>query len=222
MGAVMATEPRGANNVLNIEKGQKWQGLADEQRDPRFASFKSVQFCLRAGARILLAYKARDITTVAGMIATWAPPSDNNPTAIYAANVAQAMGVGVNDEIDIDQCGLMLPALKAMARQESGYTADDSVFLEAMRMAGVHDVKPKPLARSNQVLAAAGSAVLSGGAAIASMNDTVVAPVTKALAPYAQQNHHVGQVIGILAGIGAALAALAVVLRYFQQKRTGQ
>ncbi len=54
--------PRGIrnNNPLNIERSKsKWQGLAEHQRDPRFAQFKSMTWGIRAAFKTLQSYRTK-------------------------------------------------------------------------------------------------------------------------------------------------------------------
>jgi hypothetical protein len=156
------------NNPGDLERdGDNWQGMAPDQPDPRFVKFKTPQYGFRALARTLMTYQSRyGLNTVGKIIARWAPPSDNNPTAAYAAMVAHECGVGVDDEIDVDSVAVMLPMCRAIAREESGLPAPwpDSVILEGVHMAGVVDAPPKPLAKQGSfVTKAAGT----GGVGIA-------------------------------------------------------
>lgn len=218
-------DPRGLRNRNpgNIRHGAvTWQGAAKEQPDPAFVTFTSDQFGIRALAKVLLTYQnQRDLDTVRKIIGRWAPPNEND-TEAYVAAVANGMAVGPDQPLDIDAVGMMLPLVKAIIAHENGAQPySDAVLMEGLRMAGVSDAKPKPLISSKQFLTSIGSVATSGGVAAVALNDSVVAPVSRALAPYADHNSHVGAIIATLAGVSAALAASAVIFNLLQRKATG-
>lgn len=158
------------NNPLNIRiSSARWQGMADTQPDPAFVAFRSNEFCIRAGERILLSYQARGLNTIAKMIAAWAPPSDNNPTDAYIANVARACDADKDAPIDVDTVAMAFPMLKAMIRQEQGSDCvPDAVIMDGLRLAGVSDIEPKPIAKSKTMIS---TVVTGGGAAVAAVSE---------------------------------------------------
>lgn len=166
----MTKKPRGIrnNNPGNIRHGKdRWQGMADEQPDLAFITFKSTEYGIRAMARILLNYERRGDDTIGEIISRWAPPSENDTNA-YVQAVANACGVDSNDILDLDQCEVMLPLIKAIIRHENGMLPySDRVILDGMRMAGVYDAKPAPLAKQPAVqattVATIGGAVAGAG-----------------------------------------------------------
>lgn len=108
------------NNAGNIRKGHSpWQGMAANQTDSAFVVFKAPEWGIRALGRTLLTYESKHgLNTVGGLISRWAPPSDNNPTAAYAAGVARALGVNVGQAINVRD---HLPELiKAIIKHENG------------------------------------------------------------------------------------------------------
>ena len=127
------------NNPLNIEKGEKWDGLANTQPDERFTTFKDTEHGVRAAARILNTYREDyDINTLSGIINRWAPPNEND-TKAYTKNVSEWSGVPINKEIIAGNNTTTKSILKAMARQENGRDAaneiDDSVYDRALEIA---------------------------------------------------------------------------------------
>ena len=70
------TLPRGIrnHNPGNLEKGDPWQGLADDQSaDPRFAVFEAPEWGIRAIARLLITYRDKHgVNTVNGVVNRWA------------------------------------------------------------------------------------------------------------------------------------------------------
>lgn len=127
------------NNPLNIEKGDDWQGLADEQTDSRFCTFKTPEYGFRAAAKILMGYQARyHCLTVRKMVDRWAPPIENDTDA-YVRAVANAMGIGPDVPTSLKhQPELFRDMLRAMCVHENGSCPyDDSVIEEGMSLAGV-------------------------------------------------------------------------------------
>lgn len=99
-------EPRGIrnNNPGNIEyTGVAWKGLANPPSDGRFIRFVDPVWGLRALARVLINYRRlHGIDTVRGIINRWAPSFENNTTA-YMSHVADYLGVGVDEKINIEE-----------------------------------------------------------------------------------------------------------------------
>ena len=110
--------PRGIrnNNPGNIEHGDNWDGLAEEQPDPRFCSFVSPDYGIRAMCRIWFSYSARMELTVENVVSTWAPPHEN-PTEHYIANIRKW---AQRDVIDLTDAESLAMFARAFARQENG------------------------------------------------------------------------------------------------------
>ena len=88
--------------------GVTWEGEnPDQSGDDSFVVFLTVEYGIRAIARILTSYAKRGLNTVQGIIARWAPPGDNN-TAAYVAAVCLECGVDPTAPIDVQQT---LPSL---------------------------------------------------------------------------------------------------------------
>lgn len=125
-----ASDPRGIknNNPGNIKKSSaRWKGLAslDEMLDFQrsetvFCVFKAPQWGIRAMTKNLMSYQMRGLRTVAAMIGTWAPPSDDNPTTVYAQTVANRMGIAVDAEFDFSEYQRSRPMIEAIIRFENG------------------------------------------------------------------------------------------------------
>jgi len=121
-GGSMARLPRGIRNrnPLNIELGAPWKGLSGRQTDGRFAQFDSHLHGIRAAARVLRNYqRLHGLRTVRQVIGRWAPPVEND-TGSYARAVASAMGVGLDQDIDLADAALMTDMIQAMAVHENG------------------------------------------------------------------------------------------------------
>lgn len=93
--------PRGIrnNNPGNIEKGTAWNGMASNQPDSRYITFKSPEYGIRAMARILRTYREKHgLTSVFQIINRWAPPTEN-PTQKYIEFVAKRLGVSPTEAL---------------------------------------------------------------------------------------------------------------------------
>lgn len=132
--------PRGIrnHNPGNIDRtADRWQGMAaDQSSDPRFVVFSEPKWGLRALAKVLLSYQRKyGLRTPAGIIGRWAPPSEND-TAAYARQVARALGVGVDDRIDLQDAATLARILPAIVAHENGqqpYAPD--LIAQAVRLA---------------------------------------------------------------------------------------
>lgn len=147
------TQPRGIrnNNPGNIRRStDKWRGLADQQTDTAFFQFIKPEYGIRAMAIILLKYqRVHGLRTVRTIIGRWAPEhgDSNGPlpggeytqnSKAYAAAVADALGIGMDDDIVIASPSKLYLLLGAMIRHENGqqpYGRD--TIMQAISMAGV-------------------------------------------------------------------------------------
>lgn len=116
------TLPRGIrnNNPGNITKGSTpWEGEV-QGSDPRYASFNTPEGGIRAMGKTLLTYQDKHgLNTVEGIIARWAPATEND-TAAYSATVAKALGVKVDAQIDLHDAGTLNKITRAMILVENG------------------------------------------------------------------------------------------------------
>ncbi len=142
--------PRGIRlcNPGNIRLGAKWAGLADEQIDPDFCTFKSPEYGIRAICRILLTYQDRGVDTVRKIIETWAPAVEND-TAAYVTDIANRCNVGPDDVVDVDQPDVMRELVAAIIRHENGQQPYSRAVLDnGLRLAGIADMAPPPVMAS--------------------------------------------------------------------------
>lgn len=136
----MTATPRGIrnHNPGNIDRtAERWQGMAaDQSSDKRFVVFTAPVWGLRALAKVLLSYQRKHgLRTPAAIIGRWAPPVEND-TGAYARQVAKALGVGVNDRIDLQQPAALQRILPAIVQHENGqqpYSVE--LIAQAVRMA---------------------------------------------------------------------------------------
>lgn len=108
------------NNPGNLRPdGSKWQGMTGE--DGGFVQFDTPENGMRA-ARINLANQAKlhGIDTITGLIAKWAPASDNNDPAAYAQTVAKLTGLDPNAPLDFTDPAVQDKILPAIAQVEGG------------------------------------------------------------------------------------------------------
>jgi len=134
----MAT-PRGIrnNNPGNLRRSDDhWAGLAAEQSDPNFFQFSEPIFGLRALARTLYNYQAKHgLETIRGIIARWAPTSEND-TEAYVAAVSADMGAGADEPLDLDDGEELAALTKAVVRHENGEQPySDELIAQAVRSA---------------------------------------------------------------------------------------
>lgn len=93
--------------------------------DPRFECFATYLDGERANALLLLRYRAQGLNTIAGAIAKWAPPSEND-TVAYIAKVAKDIGVGPTTPVDFSDPQILRALVVAIGRFENGATAFDA------------------------------------------------------------------------------------------------
>ena len=136
------------NNPLNLRpSGDKWIGMRTEQTDPGFVQFQTAFHGLRAAAKNLLTYyRVHKRDTVAAIISSWAPPSDNNPTESYTDAVAKALGVDPRGKIDLNDKITLRRLMDAMIRVECGNQPYSVTELEAAIEAAYasHQTQPAP------------------------------------------------------------------------------
>lgn len=114
--------PRGIrlHNPGNIRHGpQHWEGQATVQPDPDFVAFDQPVHGLRAMMKIFQAYARRGVNTPAAIIATWAPPNEND-TSAYIAAVAGALGVTADTVLDLRRSAPLIALARVVVHQEQG------------------------------------------------------------------------------------------------------
>lgn len=125
VGIYMATKtPRGIrnNNPGNIRHGENWQGMTEAQTDSAFIQFVSPEYGIRAMTRILNTYRVRyGLNTINGVIARWAPPTENN-TGAYVLSVAQSLQIKPSDVIKDDEVPYLIMAIIKHENGQQPYT----------------------------------------------------------------------------------------------------
>lgn len=112
------------NNPGNLEQGESWQGLAENQTDSRFCVFKSMEYGIRALIKTLITYTTkRGCKSIYDIIHRWAPTNENN-TQAYINSVCKRVGVEPREELDFKaDPTLYLDIAKAIAFHENGNDA---------------------------------------------------------------------------------------------------
>ena len=123
--------PRGIHlaNPGNVRHSDThWIGQATDQPDPSFVAFTDPVYGIRACARILLNYgRLHGLKTIREIVTRWAPAEDNNDVEAYVDDVAQRMGVGPDDVLDLENSPRLRELVSAIIKHENGaqpYTLD--------------------------------------------------------------------------------------------------
>ena len=177
------TTPRGIrnNNPGNIvQSGIAWRGKLANPTDPRFEQFDTPLNGIRALAKLLLSYQDRhSLRTPRGIINRWAPPVENDSLA-YAKAFGDALGVGIDETVDLHRPNTLLAATTAIIRHENGQQPYTDAEIDAgLVLAGV-EPPHRPLARTRTVQGgqmAAGASVggVPAGASISRASATASA-----------------------------------------------
>ena len=127
VGALVSSRGYRNNNPGNLRYivRNPWNGQVGD--DGGFGIYDTPANGTRALGKQLLKYAREGRQTVRDIIATWAPPNEND-TSSYVHDVAQQLGVDPDRPIDVD---LVLGSLaRAIARHENGYV-DSSYNFDA-------------------------------------------------------------------------------------------
>ena len=118
--------PRGIrnNNPLNIRIGNTWLGERANPTDQAFEEFVTIEYGYRAAFLILRRYIRRyKKNTIAAIISTWAPASENN-TQRYIDFVANAMKIAPDIPIAYEDKDTMVQLVASMQMMECGVPAN--------------------------------------------------------------------------------------------------
>ena len=205
-------KPRGIrnNNPGNIRRNSDpWQGMAKDQADREFFTFKSAIYGIRALARLLITYQDKyGLCTIEGIITRWAPAIENN-TASYIQAVARNTGFSALQTLDMQHFEHLQPIVKAIIQHENGQQPySDVEITKALVLAGV-EPKQQSLQASRTVkggqVATAGTL---GAGTIEALQETLEPATTTllAIAPYLEVAKWALLII-TLVGIGVMLWA---------------
>lgn len=169
-----ARQTRGYRNCnpgnIDHNPNNKWLGLASPPLEPamngntpRFCRFVSHEYGIRALALLLQTYQDRhNLRTVRGIINRWAPITENN-TRSYQNAVANHLGVGLAEEIDLHNPETLRKLVEAIIQHELGGNPYSAATIRAgLELAGA--VQPG-VAQSRTTQAAAGTAAAGATAA---------------------------------------------------------
>lgn len=221
--------PRGIrnNNPGNIDRtAERWIGMAaDQSGDSRFVVFESPEYGIRALMRLLVTYQDRHgLKTVRQIINRWAPPVENN-TSAYVNQVAAALGVGPDEEINTLDRATNEAMTRAIIRHECGdpakhgYPHDwypDAIYTKAAALAGFKGDVPR--LRESKTIAgsvAAGAATVAG--AVYETAGPAIKTASDAVGPLALFGPSL--VKWLLAGIALAGIAVAIYARVKDQAK---
>ena len=102
----------------------RYLGEVRPSRDPEFRQFESLAWGYRAVFVLLDTYRRRyGLDTLRGMIARWAPPSENRTDA-YIRAVAADTGLDPDERLDTRDRRTMVPVAASISRVENGVKAD--------------------------------------------------------------------------------------------------
>lgn len=123
------------NNPLNIRhnRNNRWQGVYEQQTDPEFVRFASMQFGIRAGFIIIRNYMKQGHKDVASIISRWAPSSENNTDA-YIRHVCELSGLSPFQELRFEDKDTMVELVDAMIRVECGKPVDRNDIVKGYGM----------------------------------------------------------------------------------------
>lgn len=123
------------NNPGNIELGEEWQGMSNDQGDGRFIQFESPEYGIRAMARVLRNYQRRhNINTIEGIVSRWAPSSEND-SAAYIEHISQETGWPSDHQLNLEDDNVLHALIIAMIEHENGMnTYDSSTTMEGIRL----------------------------------------------------------------------------------------
>ena len=115
--------PRGIrnNNPGNLElpRGYTWQGQVDGD-DPRFATFESPEYGIRAILRTVNTYQSKyGLATPREIINRWAPPTEND-TNSYVNHVAEELDVSPDDRIHVTDRSTGINLARTIVQHENG------------------------------------------------------------------------------------------------------
>ncbi|WP_417251073.1 hypothetical protein [Castellaniella sp.] len=218
-------KPRGIrnHNPGNLRWGDPWQGLvpANRRTDKAFCQFVSAAYGIRALARTLITYQDKyGLRSVRQIISRWAPTSEND-TQAYIQAVADQIGRGADDPLDMQIYSDLKAVAEAIIRHENGRGSlatpntwyDNQTIDKGLALAGIEP--PKKAAGPIPVTRETIGATATGGMGIAQIAD-VLPQVSEAIN---QANGHLASGSAVRMGIGITLVAIAIFIAWAQIRR---
>ncbi|MBE8596863.1 hypothetical protein [Xenorhabdus sp. BG5] len=115
------------NNPLNMEYAKQKGATVEDHPEQRFAKFNTPYEGVERTAWQLRRYSngqttGKKLQSVEDIVSTWAPPGgkDNNHTEDYIQRVAQRLGVGRSDRLDLNNHDVMYALMNSMSQEEIG------------------------------------------------------------------------------------------------------
>ena len=136
-----AAKNNNPGNIIDSGFARSQPGYAGT--DGRFARFETPEHGESAMHGLLQNYQKQGITTPAGIIGKWAPPSDGNDTNSYVAQVAKKLGVSPNDPIDVTDPKVRDILGKTIATVEAGTAGPNAGGATPNRISPVADGQQK-------------------------------------------------------------------------------
>jgi hypothetical protein len=124
------------NNFGNIRTSDSnaWQGKTTE-KGSAFETFDTPQNGLRAVGVTLQSYAKQGVNTLEGIIRRWAPPNENNTTALIQ-NAMERTGLLPNEKLDLTDPDTLAKVMTAIVIQEHGQKAvDDNLIISGANAA---------------------------------------------------------------------------------------
>lgn len=137
--------PRGLrnNNPGNIDYNPrtKWQGQVGIETDlpagvkPRFAKFSSMEYGVRAIAKLLQTYSTKyKANTIEKIVSRYAPAHENK-TDKYIENVSKWSGINPADKINTADAAVLQRLITAIIRQEIGTNISQETIRKGISLA---------------------------------------------------------------------------------------
>jgi hypothetical protein len=209
------------NNPGNIEKGQPWQGLAENQNsDKRFCVFKAPEWGIRAIVRTLITYqdkrRAKDgskIDTIEDIVNRWAPPFENNTTS-YSRAVSLIVGKAVNETIDVRDYDVMFKLVIAIIKHENGYQPYSTQQInKGLMLAGI-EAPVKPLNKSRTMKGAS----IAGASVVVPPVVTYIDTIKDSISPFVDIQT-IAVIFAVLGIVGASLVVYARINDHIKEGR---
>ncbi|KPA87285.1 hypothetical protein PF66_06195 [Pseudomonas asplenii] len=135
-GTTGGSQTRGIrnNNPGNLNfVGQA--GASLERPGGRFAKFQTMEEGLGALVKQLRRYAARGIKSIRDIVNTYAPASDGNDTGAYMRALSKALGIGIDDQVDLSNNAQVAALVRGItAHENKGYQLTDDQVNAGVRL----------------------------------------------------------------------------------------
>jgi|SRR5665213_221118 len=160
------TRGEALNNPGNIEHGpQVWEGQSPDQPDPKLVKFATAADGLGAIVKTLRTYQRKGITTIAGAITRWAPPTENDTVAYIADECAHCSASPGSPFMR-----MLLPFIRGLISHEQGRC----IYSDAQIQAAIDMAKGVPVTPNAPVTVHPAAAVVGAGGVAFAITSLVV------------------------------------------------